>query len=92
MTYPWIVRQKIPELADSSGGFVEFENRLGKVWRVEWDGGWIVSGEQSGVRSAARGRREMGLDEVLELFDGALGEGRASSGCPPYDGISPPLA
>ena len=44
MTYPWIVRQKIPELADSSGGFVEFENRLGKVWRVEWDGGWIVSG------------------------------------------------
>lgn len=66
---------------------MEFENRLGKVWRVEWDGGWIVSGEQpgeqSGVRSAARGRREMGLDGVLELFDGALWEGRPPAAAVP---------
>ncbi|NEC86125.1 hypothetical protein [Streptomyces sp. SID12501] len=75
LTYPRIVRQEIPELANSAGGFVEFENRLGKVWRVEWDGGWIVSEEQSGVRSVAHERREMSLDEVLELFEGALREG-----------------
>ncbi|MEU6222635.1 hypothetical protein [Streptomyces sp. NPDC047042] len=68
LTYPRIVRQEIPEPANSSGGFVEFENRLGKVWRVEWDGGWILSGEASGGPE----RRELSPDEVLELFEAAL--------------------
>lgn len=74
LTYPRIVRQEIPELENSAGGFVEFENRLGKVWRVEWDGGWNVS------REGEPGRRELGLDEVLELFEGTLWEGTGSAG------------
>ncbi|WP_203691582.1 hypothetical protein [Streptomyces sp. SID12488] len=100
LTYPWIVRQEISELADSAGGFVEFENRLGKVWRVGWDGGWFVSGERLGellgerasVRSAVQGWREMSLDEVLGLFEGALWEGaHVSNGCPSYGVIAPSL-
>ncbi|MBR7828164.1 hypothetical protein KDK95_17740 [Actinospica sp. MGRD01-02] len=31
-------------LENSPGSFVEFENRLGQVWRVEWDGRWSVTG------------------------------------------------
>lgn len=74
LTYPRIVRQEIPELENSAGGFVEFENRLGKVWRVEWDGGWNVS------REGEPGRRELGLEEVLEFFEGTLWEGTGSAG------------
>ncbi|MFF3615711.1 hypothetical protein [Streptomyces sp. NPDC002580] len=25
------------------GGFVEFENRHGTVWRVEWHGAWFIA-------------------------------------------------
>ena len=43
-----ILLQEIPKLENAPGGFVEFENRHGNVWRVEWDNGWVL-GEASGA-------------------------------------------
>lgn len=43
-----ILLQEIPKLENAPGGFVEFENRHGRVWRVEWDDGWFL-GEESGA-------------------------------------------
>ncbi|MDH6217567.1 hypothetical protein [Streptomyces pseudovenezuelae] len=42
-----ILLQEIPKLENAPGGFTEFENRHGSVWRVEWDNGWVL-GEASG--------------------------------------------
>ncbi|MGY0069480.1 hypothetical protein ACWZEH_22370 [Streptomyces sp. QTS137] len=66
LTYPRILRQEISQLEGVFGGFVEYENRVGEIWRVEWggDSGWMVSGET--------GRRRMSLDEILEFTDRSL--------------------
>ncbi|WP_413757634.1 hypothetical protein [Streptomyces sp. MMBL 11-3] len=66
LTYPRILRQEIAQLEGAPGGFVEFENRHGAAWRVEWDGGWVVEEEGSGVR------REIGLEPLLAFADGRL--------------------
>ncbi|MFD5158378.1 hypothetical protein ACFWMJ_09940 [Streptomyces hawaiiensis] len=64
LTYPRVLLQEIPQLENSPGGFVEYENREGEVWRVEWAGSWVLSGES--------GRREMSLEEVLSFAETSL--------------------
>lgn len=64
LTYPRILLQEIPQLENSPGGFVEYENREGNVWRIEWDGTWLLSAES--------GRREMSLEEVLSFAEASL--------------------
>ncbi|MFF8230524.1 hypothetical protein [Streptomyces caelestis] len=65
LTYPRILLQEIPQLENSPGGYVEYENREGKIWRVAWDGGdWVLSGDS--------GRREMSLEEVLSFTESSL--------------------
>ncbi|CAL9284481.1 hypothetical protein [Streptomyces sp. SudanB66_2053] len=65
LTYPRMLRQEIPQLEGTPGGFVEWENRAGDVWRMEWDQGWVLSdgGEE---------RRGLGVEEVLGFADGTL--------------------
>ncbi|MCB5166546.1 hypothetical protein LG634_17090 [Streptomyces bambusae] len=43
-TYDVLLRE-IPLLEGAPGSFVEFENRHGEIWRIEWDGAWSVNGE-----------------------------------------------
>ncbi|XMA39435.1 hypothetical protein O1157_30315 [Streptomyces albogriseolus] len=65
LTYPRALRQEIPRLEGTPGGFVEWENRTGEVWRVAWDGEWVLAG-------AAGERRGMSLDDVLDFADRTL--------------------
>ncbi|MFI0503041.1 hypothetical protein ACH3WN_09240 [Streptomyces albogriseolus] len=65
LTYPRALRQEIPRLEGAAGGFVEWENRTGEVWRVAWEGGWVLSGAEGE-------RRGMSLDEILEFSDETL--------------------
>ncbi|MET8896068.1 hypothetical protein [Streptomyces albogriseolus] len=65
LTYPRMLRQEIPQLEGTPGGFVEWENRTGEVWRVAWDGEWVLSGAEGE-------RRGMSLDEILEFSDQTL--------------------
>lgn len=50
------------------GSFVEFENRHGKVWRVEWHDAWFIAewDTQDGTP------REIGLDELLAFATARL--------------------
>ncbi|MGI5427828.1 hypothetical protein [Streptomyces sp. CA-179760] len=64
LTYPKILLQEIPQLEDSPGGFVEYENREGAVHHIEWSGTWVLSGES--------GRREMSLEELLSFTEASL--------------------
>jgi len=63
LTYPRILLQEIPQMENAPGSFVEFENRHGMAWRVEWDNGWSIAEE--GAQDSAL--REIGLDELLDL-------------------------
>ncbi|MFI9469851.1 hypothetical protein ACIHBQ_20525 [Streptomyces sp. NPDC052492] len=65
LTYPRMLRQEIPQLEGAPGGFVEWENRTGDVWRVAWDGEWVLSGAEGE-------RRGMNLDGILEFSDETL--------------------
>ncbi|MCA2201695.1 hypothetical protein [Streptomyces sp. SMS_SU21] len=65
LAYPRTLRQEIPQLEGAPGGFVEWENRTGEVWRVAWDGEWVLSGAEGE-------RRGMSLDEILEFSDETL--------------------
>ncbi|WP_151479663.1 hypothetical protein [Streptomyces albicerus] len=50
------------------GSFAEFENRHGKVWRVEWHGAWFIAEwETQGGEP-----HEIGLDELLEFASARL--------------------
>jgi hypothetical protein len=53
-----------------AGSFVEFENRHGGVWRVEWHGAWLIAewDTQDGAP------REIGLDDLVEFADARLGD------------------
>ncbi|WP_234534069.1 hypothetical protein [Streptomyces shenzhenensis] len=63
---PEVLLAEIPELRDAPGRFVEYENRVGDVRRVQWDrnGTWVLSD--------ASGSRELGLDELLPLVEESL--------------------
>ncbi|MER5466953.1 hypothetical protein ABT010_41385, partial [Streptomyces sp. NPDC002668] len=39
-----VLGRELSLLEDAPGSFVEFENFRGEVWRVEWDGSWLVNG------------------------------------------------
>ncbi len=65
LAYPRMLRQEIPQLKGASGGFVEWENRTGEVWRVVWDGEWVLSGAEGE-------RRGMSVDEILQFSDETL--------------------
>jgi len=60
---PEILYHEIKLLDGAPDSFVEFENRHGTVWRIEWADGWffVEEGAQESVP------REMGLDELLDL-------------------------
>jgi hypothetical protein len=55
--------EEFRSMEGGSGSFVEFENRHGKVWRVEWHGAWLIAewDTQDGAP------REIGLDELCEF-------------------------
>ncbi|MDT0265826.1 hypothetical protein RM844_05925 [Streptomyces sp. DSM 44915] len=40
---PVILERELSQMADAPGSFVEFENRHGQVWRVEWHGTWYIA-------------------------------------------------
>ncbi|WP_461079933.1 hypothetical protein [Streptomyces deserti] len=44
-----------------TGSFVEFENRYGEVWRVEWHGAWFLA-EWSTRRDTPR---ETDIEELV---------------------------
>ncbi|MCM2422428.1 hypothetical protein [Streptomyces sp. RKAG293] len=56
-----ILQQELRAMDGGPGSFVEFENRHGKVWRVEWHGAWYLAewDTQDGEP------REIALDELL---------------------------
>lgn len=45
--------------------FVEFENYRHDVWRVEWDGSWVLTGQSTTDR-------RLGIDELLEFVKANL--------------------
>ncbi|MGA5628518.1 hypothetical protein ACPCTH_26885 [Streptomyces cellulosae] len=65
LAYPQMLRQEIPQLQGAPGGFAEWENRIGEVWGVAWDGEWVLSGAEGE-------RRGISLDEILEFSDETL--------------------
>ncbi|MFD8413696.1 hypothetical protein ACFV2Q_18300 [Streptomyces sp. NPDC059650] len=45
-----VLLRELMLLEGAPGSFVEFENLHGEMWRVEWDGAWLVNGQPQGVR------------------------------------------
>ncbi|MFJ6633831.1 hypothetical protein ACIQMR_20950 [Streptomyces sp. NPDC091376] len=41
-----VLLRELDLLDGAPGSFVEFENFRGEVWKVEWDGSWVVNGER----------------------------------------------
>ncbi|MEU0914511.1 hypothetical protein [Streptomyces althioticus] len=62
LTHPRLLHQEIPQLEGVVGGFAEWENRVGDVWRVEWDQGWALIG-------GGEERRGLSLDDLLSFAD-----------------------
>ncbi|MFE2598719.1 hypothetical protein ACFXCZ_19830 [Streptomyces sp. NPDC059396] len=44
-----VLLRELGLLEGAPSSFVEFENLHGKVWRVEWDGSWLVNGRPQDV-------------------------------------------
>ncbi|MGW1216395.1 hypothetical protein ACWD5F_42870 [Streptomyces sp. NPDC002499] len=61
-----ILLQEIPKLENAPGGFIEFENRHGKVWRVEWDNGLVLR------EASAADVRPVELAELLAFASARL--------------------
>jgi hypothetical protein len=57
------LQYQFPKLQSRPDRFLEFENYLNRVWRVEWDNTWNVA-ELTGDSGE---RREPGLEELLEF-------------------------
>ncbi|SOD67247.1 hypothetical protein SAMN06297387_12940 [Streptomyces zhaozhouensis] len=57
---------ELGELEGSPGSFVEFENRRHEVWRVEWDGGLVLTG------AGVEGARRLDLAELRAFADERL--------------------
>ncbi|MCF3136056.1 hypothetical protein [Streptomyces olivochromogenes] len=53
--------EELRRMEGGAGSFVEFENRHGAVWRVEWHGAWFVAEWESKSGTP----REIGLDELI---------------------------
>ncbi|MGX5183080.1 hypothetical protein ACWKT5_09710 [Streptomyces avermitilis] len=45
-----VLLRELVLLEGAPGSFVEFENLHGEMWRVEWDGSWLVNGQPQDVR------------------------------------------
>jgi len=63
-TEPRRLVEELRWMAGGDGSFVEFENRLGRVWRVEWHGGWFLAEYGEGSWGVPR---EAGVEEVVEF-------------------------
>ncbi|MEU9786575.1 hypothetical protein AB0H92_37415 [Streptomyces phaeochromogenes] len=63
LTEPRRLVEEFGRLEGGPGSFAEFENRHGRVWRVEWHGAWYIT-ELDAHGSAPR---ETGLDELVEF-------------------------
>ncbi|MFJ9434833.1 hypothetical protein ACIRQY_35040 [Streptomyces sp. NPDC101490] len=44
-----VLLRELGLLEGAPGSFVEFENSLGEVWNVGWNGSWLVNGTAEGV-------------------------------------------
>lgn len=44
-----VLERELGLLEGAPGSFLEFENFRGDVWRVEWDGSWLVNGMPQGL-------------------------------------------
>ncbi|MFE0703048.1 hypothetical protein [Streptomyces sp. NPDC058872] len=44
-TTPDVLLRELELLEGAPGSFVEYENRHGDVWRIEWNGSWVVDGK-----------------------------------------------
>ncbi|PWI17450.1 hypothetical protein DI272_27285 [Streptomyces sp. Act143] len=63
LTEPQRLEEELREMEGGAGSIVEFENRHGHVWRVMWDGVWLVAewDTQDGVP------REIGIEELVDF-------------------------
>ncbi|MBD0844786.1 hypothetical protein, partial [Streptomyces sp. TRM68416] len=63
LTDPQRLGTELRAIEGGAGSFVEFENRHGKVWRVEWHGAWYMTewDTQTGTP------REIGIGELIEF-------------------------
>ncbi|MDN3272531.1 hypothetical protein [Streptomyces sp. MA15] len=43
-TTPDVLLNELKLLEGAPGSFVEYENFQGDIWRIEWDGSWVVNG------------------------------------------------
>ncbi|GHF77860.1 hypothetical protein [Streptomyces griseosporeus] len=48
-TTPDVLLRELELLQGAPGSYVEFENYRGEVWRIVWDGAWIVNGASQDV-------------------------------------------
>lgn len=46
---PDVLLRELGLLEGAPGSFVEFENFRGEIWRVEWDGSWLLNGASQDV-------------------------------------------
>ena len=51
-------------LENSPGSFVEFENRQGQVWQVEWHGHWSVTGASTRQIDTVQGILDFAYDAL----------------------------
>lgn len=59
-TKPRRLVEELRWMEGGDGSFVEFENRHGRVWRVEWRDGWLMA-------EYGQAPREVGVEEAVEF-------------------------
>ncbi|WP_328929883.1 hypothetical protein OG429_38415 [Streptomyces sp. NBC_00190] len=61
-----VLLRELGLLEGAPGSFVEFENSLGEVWNVEWNGSWLVNGTPQGASpSESWAASALGLSEEV---------------------------
>ncbi|MGH4032928.1 hypothetical protein ACQB60_28790 [Actinomycetota bacterium Odt1-20B] len=63
------LQRELKLLANAPGSFVEFQNFRGELFRVEWDGDWLLTGARVPEQESPR---RLGADEVTSFADAAL--------------------